>query len=392
VTFLLALLVAPLTLLTFCFAVELLAGIRPLPRGASPAADGVTAVMIVPAHDEQTILFERLTALGHAAADRTRILVVADNCSDSTADIARDVGVEVIERADPARGGKGFALDFAKRHLQANPPDVVLIIDADCTTDAPSIDRLVSWCVALGSPCQATNLQAAAPGSSPAVKLSTFAFFIRNVIRQRALQRLAGRAHLLGTGMALPWKIFAAAELATGNIVEDLKLGQDLAEAGHPPVFVEGATIWSSAETEGDTLSQRRRWEGGFLQNALRSGPAMFGRSLRSGDVRGLWAAINIMIPPFAMLLMLDLAALALAGIVTWLTSGLWWPVFLLGAVVMLAAVALSLAWAAGGSRFVSLGDLARAPLYLAWKLPIYLGFVRHGAPKEWQRTGRPVA
>jgi cellulose synthase/poly-beta-1,6-N-acetylglucosamine synthase-like glycosyltransferase len=388
VDFILALTIAPLTLLTFCFAVELFAGIRPLPPAAT-AADPPSVVIIVPAHDEEAHLLERLTALREAAKGHARILVVADNCSDSTAEIARLVGVDVIERVDPARRGKGFALDFAKQELQRDPPDVVLIIDADCWTDGQSIALLAGWCAASGDPCQATNLQAPSPGSSLEVKLSTFAFFIKNVIRQRALQRLAGRVHLLGTGMALPWKLFAAAELATGDIVEDLKLGQDLSEAGYPPIFVEGATIWSNAETQANTLSQRRRWEGGFLRNALRTGPAMFGRSLRKGDPGGLWAAANIMVPPFAMLLMLDLAALGLSSALIWLAGGAWWPVWLLAAIVMLAGVGLGLAWAAGGSRFVGLGDLARAPLYLVWKLPVYLGFVRHGAPKDWKRTDR---
>ena len=51
--------------------------------------------------------------------------------------------------------------------------------------------------------------------------------------------------------MALPWAVFSRAELATSNIVEDLKLGQELADAGHAPLFVEQATVWSAAETEG---------------------------------------------------------------------------------------------------------------------------------------------
>jgi hypothetical protein len=52
--------------------------------------------------------------------------------------------------------------------------------------------------------------------------------------------------------------------------------------------------------------------------------------------------------------------------------------------------MALTLAWwRAGGSRYVSLRALYRAPLYIAWKLPMYLAFVRRGAPSEWRRTDR---
>lgn len=347
-------------------------------------------MVVVPAHDEAEGLAATLEGLTSAAASAAAlVLLVADNCTDLTAEIARKAGAQVIERHDLARRGKGFALDFALKHLESNPPEIVLIIDADCSVDAASLAALIAACATTGRPCQATNLQRPALDASPAVQLSTFAFFIKNVIRQRALQRLAGRAHLLGTGMALPWSIFSHAKLATSNIVEDLALGQELASAGYAPLFVEEATVWSNAETESNTLSQRRRWEGGFLLNATRVGPVMFGRSLAEADVRGLWAAINTMIPPVALLMLLDLVALVVAVGLNAASGSSPWPQLLLSAALIFALAALALAWRAGGSRFVSLSGLARMPFYLLWKLPMYLGFARHGAPKEWQRTSR---
>lgn len=193
--------------------------------------------------------------------------------------------------------------------------------------------------------------------------------------------------------MAFPWRLFADAELATGNIVEDLKLGHDLAEAGHPARLVEDAVVWSNAETQSNTLSQRRRWEGGFLQHASLLAPPMFARSLRRGDPKQLWAAADIMVPPFALLIMTDVAIIGVAILFALLAGPSWWPALILGVAVLLTALGLILAQRfAGGSRFVSLADLARAPLYLAWKLPIYLGFARHGAPAEWKRTDRDTA
>ena len=388
-TILIALILLPLIILTLCFAVEVLVGIRPLAQDSTPGGQSARTVIVVPAHNEQALLGERLSSLNDAAKGRARVLVIADNCTDSTADIARDVGVEVIERIDPSRRGKGFALDFAKRHLQLDPPDLVLVIDADCVTDSRSLDRLIAACASSGRPCQATNIQIPAQHSSPAVQLSTFAFFIKNVIRQRSLQRLARRVQLLGTGMAFPWAVFAEADLATGNIVEDLKLGQDLAARGYAPLLVEGATVWSNAETERNTLSQRRRWEGGFLQNALRSAPVLFAQSIKTGDAPGVWGAMHLMIPPLALLITLDLPALAL-GSLAWLTGYAdLWPVLVLGGVLGLAGISLLLAWRAGGSRFVTAASLVKFPLYLAWKLPMYFRFAAQGAPKEWIRTAR---
>jgi cellulose synthase/poly-beta-1,6-N-acetylglucosamine synthase-like glycosyltransferase len=388
VTFLIALVLAPLALLTFCFAVELLVGVKPLCQDATPDKTA-SGVIVVPAHNEAAILESRLSALVTAASGRARILLVADNCTDSTAEIARRFGVSVVERFDDERRGKGFALDFARQSLEADPPEVVLIVDADCTMDGESISRLVARCAAANQPCQAVNLQAPTRDASPAVQLSTFAFYIKNVVRQRALQRIAGRVHLLGTGMALPWPAFARAELATDHIVEDLKMGLELAEAGHGPVFAEDAAVWSSAETEKNTLAQRQRWEGGFLQNAFRTGPQMLLRSVSRGDARGTWAAIDVLIPPFALLLTLDVAALVWAVAVTSLTNAAQWPLLVLGSSIALAGGGLVLAWINGGSRFVSLSSLARAPLYLLWKLPLYVGLIRRGVPKEWLRTNR---
>lgn len=389
VTFIVAILLAPLSILTLWFAIELVVGLRALRQPELKEIPCPSAVIIVPAHNEESILGARLSLLIDAAGS-AKILVVADNCTDSTAQIALEAGVDVIERHNPQMRGKGFALDFARKHLETSPPEVVLIIDADCSTDAESVRRLCLRCALMGNPCQATNLQRAAADGSPAVQVSTFAFFIKNVIRQRAQQRLAGRVHLLGTGMALPWTIFAEASLATGNVVEDLKLGQELAQKGHPPTFVEDAFVFSDAESPTNTLSQRARWEGGFLENALRAAPTIFFADLVRGDIRGLCSALNLMVPPVALLMLLDVIALIAAEIILLIAHEAQWPIVPLAMSLLLAGVALGLSWGAGGSRFLTLRGLIAIPFYIAWKIPMYMGFARRGAPKEWIRTERP--
>lgn len=385
-TLLAALVLAPFTFLTLCFAVELLVGLWPIRGPILPRADE-SVVVLVPAHDEEAVIGETLKSLSAVTGDRTKILVVADNCKDRTAEVARKFDVEVIERTDSTRRGKGYALDFAREHLRKARTDVVIILDADCTIDTESIEALASRCAGTGRPCQAVNLQLPDTTASPAVQLSTFAFFIKNVVRQRALQRLTGRAHLLGTGMALPWPVFDRASLATDNIVEDLKMGLELAEAGHRPLFVEEASVWSYPETEMNTLVQRGRWEGGFLDSALRAAPQVLRRSIADGDPRGLWAAINLLIPPLALLVALDLLALLLGTLLAWLAAAKTWPALTLLASLLLACALLSLAWASGGRRFVTIGGLLRIPGYILWKLPMYVGFALSGTPKDWIRT-----
>ena len=390
VTLLIALIASPLVLLTLCFALELFIGSRSLQRGVNEIpATTIRSAIIVPAHNEQLVISATLEKLQKSPPMNSHILVVADNCGDGTAKIATNIGVEVIERNDPARRGKGFALDFARAHLSSDPPDVVVIFDADCAAGEGSIERLVSRCAESGSPCQAKYVLTPTPNASPALQLSAFAFYIKNVVRQRAIQRLAGRGHLLGTGMAFPWPLFEKIHLATANIVEDLEIGLDLAEAGHPALAVEDAEITSAPASAKDTLEQRRRWEGGYLATAARRVPRMLARSLARGDFGGLWAALDLLIPPLALLILLDVAVLCLAALAVWLAGAAAWPPLVLGATLGLAGIALAIAWATGGSRYVTLGALARIPAYIVWKLPLYLGLARHGAPKEWLRTER---
>ena len=123
-TLVIIVLIAPLLVLTLGFAVEVFVGLRPLAQEIPAAGDSPSAVSSVPAHDEQAMIHSTIERLKSAAGGNARVLVVADNCTDDTAQIARRAGAEVIERSDAAHRGKGFALDFGRSHLAGNPPDL----------------------------------------------------------------------------------------------------------------------------------------------------------------------------------------------------------------------------------------------------------------------------
>jgi cellulose synthase/poly-beta-1,6-N-acetylglucosamine synthase-like glycosyltransferase len=384
-TLLLVLIAAPVMVVTAYFAVELLAGLAPL-KALTASPDHVRAVIVIPAHDEEAVIARTVAELKQEGG--SSVLVVADNCSDETASAAGSASAEVVIRNEPEHRGKGFALAAAREHLRHNPPDVVIIVDADCRIDRRSLLALAQSAAATGRACQAINLLAPDLRSPPMVQISTFAFLIKNLIRQRALQRLAGRAHLTGTGMALPWAIFAGADLGGSNIVEDLALGLALAERSAPPMLVEAATIWSPPASEAGTLVQRKRWEGGFLATSLKTAPRVLVRSLGRADVRGVLAALDLCIPPLALLFVMN-AALLVIGIAGIALGAAVWPVAVQMGVGAIAAAALALAWVREGRGFASGATLLRLPLYVLWKLPMYAGLVRRGAPTEWLRTGR---
>jgi glycosyltransferase involved in cell wall biosynthesis len=375
---------APLIIVTAFFALELFAGLPSLGRSnTDPTA--VAAIIVIPAHNEEAVI-DATVRRTLAAAQDIELLVIADNCTDRTAELARSAGATVLVRDDPNHRGKGFALAAARANLRDHPPDVVIVLDSDCSIDAQSLGALARQ--GGTRPCQAVNLLAPDLTAGPLVQLSSFAFMVKNLIRQRALQRLANRAHLTGTGMALPWPIFDEANLGGANIVEDLALGLELAKRAAPAMLVEDATVWSPAASTGGTLIQRRRWEGGFLATMLRTAPGALAHSLRRGDLRGLCGAIDLFIPPLALLAMLNAAALVLAFLLVVAGSAVW-PLIVHVAAGILAAIAILLVWWNEGRRFASAATLLRLPFYVLWKLPMYLGLARRGAPKDWLRTGR---
>jgi cellulose synthase/poly-beta-1,6-N-acetylglucosamine synthase-like glycosyltransferase len=388
VTALVAILLAPFAILTAFFLIEVLVG---LPKGvrAGGQSQPASTIIVVPAHDEAAVIGETLRSLTEALGSDMRVLVVADNCTDSTAALARSAGVEVVERHDLERRGKGFALAFAADHLRPNRPEIFVVMDADCSTDRSSLQALIDAARASAGPVQSVNLLRPDRSAPPLVQLSNFAFVLKNLVRQRGLQKLAGRVHLTGTGMAMPFELFHVSGDTRSSIVEDLALGLDLADAGHPPMLVGDAFVWSGSASEQGTLVQRRRWEGGFLSTALRQGLKEAWHGLRLGKPRSLIAGLDLMVPPLALFAVLNLAALFVATALVLVLGGAWWPIVAQLVLLTLAMIAVFVAWVREGREFISLGVLARLPLYVIWKLPMYLGLARRGSPKEWLRTGR---
>ena len=387
---LVSLLLAPLLIANLMFLAELTFGVARRQPGDLPA-EGRGATIIVPAHDEASVIERTLKGFQMAGGVDFPILVVADNCADTTAAIARRLGVAVIERNDDHQRGKGYALSFARDCLRAKPPSAVIVLDADCRIDAQSLQNLTGACDQTNGACQAINLLDPSLSASPMVQISTFAFMIKNLIRQRGLQRLTGGVHLTGTGMCLPWHLFNQADLATASIVEDIRLGIELTRLGKPPQLAEGSYVWSAHADLANSLSQRGRWEGGFLAIARTAAPEMLLRGVRNLAPRTILSGLDMLVPPLAMLAIINAGVLLLVGAMAAAGALSWAPALVLGSIAILDAAALFIAWLREGRDYLSLKTLAKMPLYVLWKVPMYLGLVKRGAPAEWLRTERPT-
>jgi hypothetical protein len=127
------------------FVAEVLIGTPPRRRRPiARAAVSPRTVILVPAHNEQAVIEGTLANLRAELDAHISLLVVADNCEDDTPRIAERAGARVVRRVDPTRRGKGYAIEFGLEELAKDPPEIVVIVDADCRVEPGSIATLAA--------------------------------------------------------------------------------------------------------------------------------------------------------------------------------------------------------------------------------------------------------
>lgn len=369
--------------------IECIASLIPLPRRtAKQVSRHPNLAVLVPAHNEEAGISTTINNLLQELSPQDQLVVVADNCSDNTAAIARQLGATVIERHDPEHRGKGYALDFGVQFLAKQPPDVVVIVDADCWVKSGSILQIAKLAMTKNRPVQATYLIDVPEKLSPKNAVSILAFTVKNLVRPVGLARLNLPCLLTGTGMAFPWKVLSNSPLASGNIVEDMKLGLDLAIAGFSPVFCAEALVTSiPPQKDQSAKSQRTRWEHGHLQTMLTQVPRLLKAFLQTFNIHLLALALDLLIPPLSLLVIawFVLTLLALLGI--WAGASLL-PGVLLGTNGVLIVTAILMAWAKYCRKTLPVQVLLSVPLYIIWKFPLYFAFL-FNRQKAWVRTER---
>jgi len=342
-------------------------------------------VIVIPAHNEEKQLPALLESLANCndPVDFSSVCLVADNCTDATAEVGRKAGVRVLERCDALRRGKGYALEFAFETLLQDSYDIFVVIDADSVVGPNFFPCLRE---AFGRGCTAVQMRYRLNDRdlSAQQRLMTLAFKAFNYIRPMGRQCWGLSSGILGNGFALHRSCLEAVPYHSGALVEDVEYHLKLLASNHRVCFVADAGVVSDIPPSGGaTIDQRQRWEGGRLRLFLDNAWSLLYRCLR-----GQWRCLE----PF-----LDLATLPLSYHAILLTlgavlaSGYVSKVAVIGLVVLVfhGGVALLL----GGSVKDDLKALWAIPWYLLWKLGMVCR-VLQGARRghAWVRTERQGA
>lgn len=349
--------------------------------------------ILVPAHNEIDVLG---TLLGSLAAldypqDHYAVYVVADNCTDTTAELARATGwVHVYERFDQNKRGKGYALNWLLQQLKQGQLkyDAYVIIDADSVVESTFLLAMNKELAQGGRALQAcyTVLNVT---ESPSAALRWIALSLMNYVRPLGRDALGASSTLMGNGMCFshdlleqhPWQAF--------SVTEDYQYYLTLVQHSERIRYVPDAIVRSVMPT---TFAQMRtqdiRWEssrGG--QPSWKVAWKLLKGGIVNRDFIRIEAVAELLTPPLSCLVGLWLLTLV-GSLLLWSIPYLLISIMLIIGLICYIATAIYLL-RPPPSVYLA---LLHAPGFVLWKLWVLLVLERskkHSA--EWVRTSRTV-
>jgi 1,2-diacylglycerol 3-beta-glucosyltransferase len=368
------------------YLLVLLAAAAVARRESQPGRPGALPprlAVIVPAHDEEAGIGATLDSL--AAAGCTPV-VVADNCTDGTAERARAAGATVWERRDEARLGKGHALAWAFERVLAELPEVqvVAVVDADCTVSENLLEALGER-IASGARAAQTSYSVSNPFESPAAAVRFAGFALINYVRPLGKSRLGLSCGLLGTGMAFDVRLLRDQPWGAFDVTEDSEYHLRLVAAGERVAFVADAWVASPMPVSlAEAQVQRERWESGGFELARSRARALIATGVRERDLNRVSAGLELLVPPQSLLMAAN-AGLAVVGAATGSR---------VATRISAAALASQIAFVLGGLALVRAPavvyrSIAMAPLLVVRNAGLYARLARGWRPGGWIRTPR---
>jgi len=362
------------------------------PRMPAKSSRQLRFDVIVPAHNEMAIIERTIASLRALdwPHDRFRVIAIADNCTDDTAGVARRAGATVMERQDPVKRGKGYALKFAfTASADNNWADAVVVVDADAEV-SPNLLEAFAARLELGLHAVQAHYGVRNSMASWRTRLITIAKGAFHIVRSRARERMGLSCGIRGNGWCVTHQLLARVPYQAFSLTEDLEYGIDIGLAGYRVAYADEARADADmVSSEAIASKQRQRWEAGRFLLVRSRTAGLLKMALRRRDAVCTDLALDLLVLPlsYVALNVLGLTVLSvLASLLNLAPIGFLW--IGLGCCCCLVAYVARGWWLSGvGARgFI---DLLGVPWFLLWKV---LLMVRRGKSKEWVKTGRETS
>lgn len=345
--------------------------------------------ILIPAHNEEMILGILLKSLSQLDYPQNlyTVYVIADNCTDTTAQLAGQFdGVQVYERFDEVKRGKGYALNWIWQQLENHPQDAYIILDADSVV-VPTFLRSMDRELARGAKAlQACNTVLNVT-ESPGTALRWVALTLMNHVRPLGRNGIGGSSTLTGNGMCLSRDILARYPWQAFGIAEDYQYYLTLVQHSERVRYVPEAIVRSQMPT---TFAQMRtqdvRWEAAEPQQSQwHTALQLLRTGLSTKSFVLIDAMLELLTPPLSFMV----ASCLLAFVASLLLRS---PLEIIFSNIILAGLAYYIATALyllQAPRAVYKA-LLHAPGFILWKLWVYFVLSRSRKHNhEWVRTAR---
>lgn len=287
-----------------------------------------TMAVVVPAHNEEMVighLVDNLTSLNYPK-ELYDVFVIADNCSDGTAQVARQHQAIVYERFNEEEKGKGYALEwmFAKLFNLQKKYDAVVIFDADNLVD-PQFLKHMNNRLCDGAKIVQGYIDAKNPLDTWLTATFAISFWVANRMLQLARYNLGFSNYLGGTGMVISLDVLREIGWGSTSLTEDLEFSLRALLKGYKTTWAHEARVFDEKPlTFKQAWHQRKRWALGHVELFRTLSLDILKEAFRQRDIMLFDTAVVVLQP----LLVIFMGLFSIVGVINTCFVEIYTPIF----------------------------------------------------------------
>lgn len=352
--------------------------------------------LITAAHNEEAVIKYHLESLKNLnyPPELFDIFIIADNCTDNTAAVAREEGVIVCERFSPQRG-KGFALEwmFAKLfEMEEQKYDAICLFDADNVVSSNFLLEMNSK-LKKGYRSIQGYLDTKNPNDSWVTASYATAYWSMNRMWQLARYNKGLSNALGGTGVCLEYNLLKEYGWGATCLTEDLEFTMKLIKNGILTSWAHEAKVYDEKPVYfSQTWRQRTRWLQGHWDVCFRYAIPLIKKGIQERKWYPIDGAIYLLQPILIMIMLINfvLAGVAyispqplFASVIGDLfPNWFWWAFGILGYCYPMLGLVLE-----GAPRSAYLYYITYPFYGLTWFPVTFWGLLKHGNQGDWAHT-----
>lgn len=350
--------------------------------------------IVLPAHNEEKVISRSLYSLSGLVYPKNMydLIVIADNCTDNSAMIAKKLGAQVLERSNDKERGKGYALRWAFDQILDwdEEYDAVIVFDSDSLVSGNYLEVMNYYLEHGSKVIQSSDLVLPQPNAW-SIEATRIGFLLHNYVKPMGRKVLGLEMGLRGNGMCFSTNVLRQIPWQAWSLTEDVEYGLILQLEGIEIDFAPEAEVLAQMpEQAKNAESQRRRWEMGRYPIIRKYTPKLLAAIFKKRSLKYLDILVDLVTPPLVNLLLFVLSMCLVTALLWgtgWIASSFFWMwVIIAGFGIIHLMVGLV---AAGADRQL-IKSMLYIPVYVLWKLKLYLkSLISREKQQHWIRTSR---